>query len=151
GQARHVLVFRALNGSSGMRYGGAEFSRLLAMTSIHSDSEPQFLDSAGITMPAQHFALLCRRHMIKYATTEEHRAAVAMRGRPYAAGNDRAMMRKPMNLEDYRASRMIAEPFRLVDCCLQSDGACALIVSARETAADLRQRPVRILSGATAT
>jgi acetyl-CoA acetyltransferase len=151
GQARHVVVFRALNGASGLRYGGAQFSRLLAMTSIHSDSEPQFLDPAGITMPAQHFALLCRRHMIRYGTTEEHLAAVAMSGRAHAERNERAMMRKPMTREDYFAAPMVADPFRVFDCCLQSDGACAVVVSARDTAPDLRKPAVRILSGATVT
>jgi acetyl-CoA acetyltransferase len=151
GQARHVVVFRALNGASGVRYGGAAFSQLLAMTSIHSDSEPQFLDSCGVTMPVQHFALLCRRHMIRHGTTPDHLAAVAMAGRSYAERNERAMMRKPMGREDYESSRMISEPFRTVDCCLQSDGACALVVSARDAAADLKRQPVRILSGATVT
>jgi acetyl-CoA acetyltransferase len=149
GQANNVLVYRALNGASGQRYGGAKFSELLAESSIHSDSEPQFLDTAGITMPAQHFAMLCRRHMIKYGTTDEDLAAVAMNGRAHARDNERAMKRAPMTLDDYRASPWIAEPFRMYDCCLQSDGACALLVTSTERARDMRHRPVTIRAGVT--
>lgn len=149
GQADNVLAYRALNGASGIRYGGTRFSDMLAESSVHSDSEPQFLDTCGITMPAQHFALLCRRHMIKYGTTEEDLGAVAITARAHAVDNERAMMRRPMSMEDYRASPWIAEPFRLLDCCLQSDGACALLITSTERARDLRHRPVTIRSGVT--
>jgi len=151
GQAENVLVYRALNGASGVRYGGERFSQLLAESSIHSDAEPQFLDTCGITMPAQHFAMLCRRHMIKYGTTSEDLGAVATTVRAHAQLNDRAMARKPMTLADYEASPWIAEPFRLFDCCLQSDGACALIVTSTEHACDLSHRPVTIRAGITAS
>lgn len=149
GQANNVVVYRALNGASGVRYGGPRFSELLASSSIHSDAEPQFLDTCGITMPAQHFALLCRRHMIKYGTTEMDLAAIAINSREYAVQNDRAMKREPMSLDDYLASPWIAEPFRMLDCCLQSDGACALVVTSTERARDLRHRPVTIRAGIT--
>jgi acetyl-CoA acetyltransferase len=151
GQADNVLVYRALNGASGVRYSSARFSELLAESSVHSDAEPQFLDTCGITMPAQHFALLCRRHMIQYGTTDADLAAVAMTCRAHAIDNERAMQRKPMTLEQYRASPWIAEPFRLFDCCLQSDGACALLVTSTERARDLPHRPVTIRAGVTGT
>ena len=147
GQARNVLVYRSLNGASGQRYGGPRFSELLAATGVHSDAEPQFLDTAGITMPAQHFALLCRRHMIKYGTTSEDLAAVAMTCREHAVRNDRAMKRTPLSHDDYFDAPWIAEPFRLLDCCLQSDGATALLVTSTEHARDLQKRPVEIAAG----
>ena len=59
GQAQCVLVYRALNGASGIRYGGVEFTRLLEQTSVHSDAESQFLSPYGVLMPAHEFALLC--------------------------------------------------------------------------------------------
>lgn len=150
GQADYVLVYRALKGASGQRYGGAEFSRLLANHGVHSDSEPQFLDTAGITMPAQHFALLCRRHMIKYGTTNEDLAAVATTVRAHAQDNPRAQMRgRPMSVEDYHRSPWVAEPFHVVDCCLQSDGACALLITSPERAKDLAKPAIPILSGFT--
>jgi len=148
GQANCVVAYRALNGATGIRYGGSGWSEMMATTGLLSDAEPQFLDTCGITMPAQHFALLARRHMAKYGTTNEDFAAVAMTCREHAAKNPRAQMRKPMTLEDYLASMWIAEPFRLFDCCLQSDGACAVLVTSWDRAKHLRQKPVRILSGA---
>lgn len=150
GQAEAVLVYRALNGSSGIRYGGKAFSDLLERSGIHSDSEAQFLDTCGITMPAQHFALLCQRHMAKYGTTHDHLAAIAMLCRDNAASNDRAMKREPMSRADYDASKWIAEPFRVFDCCLQSDGACAVVVTSTERARELRHRPAAIRAGVTA-
>ena len=148
GQAKCVVVYRALNGATGMRYGGSGWGNLLSTTGLLSDAEPQFLDTCGITMPAQHFALLARRHMVKYGTTNADLAAVAMTCRDHAAKNPRAQMRKSMTLADYEASPWIAEPFRLLDCCLQSDGACAVLVTSFDRAKDLRQKPIRILSGA---
>lgn len=150
GLASNVLVYRALNGASGQRYGGFEFSRALAEHGVRTDSEQQFLDTAGITMPAQEFALLCRRHMQLYGTTNDDLAAVAMSGRANAADNPRAQMRKPMTLEDYHNSPWVAEPFHVLDCCLQTDGACALLVTSVERARDLARHPVEIISGFTA-
>lgn len=149
GLADNVLVYRALNGASGIRYGGEAFSRLLAASSIHSDAEAQFLDPNGVIMPAHHFALLCRRHMVKYGTTNDHLAAVAMTCRDHAVLNERAQKRTPMSRADYEAAPWIAEPFRLFDCCLQSDGACALVVTSAERARDLARPVVTIMAGVT--
>lgn len=149
GQAEAVLVYRALNGASGVRYGGEAFSRLLATTSLYTDAEQQFLDPYGVIMPAHHFALLARRHMALYGTTEEHFAHTAVTCREHAVRNPRAQKRTPMTLEDFYNSPWIAEPFRMLDCCLQTDGACAVIVTSVERARDLKQPAVRILSGAT--
>lgn len=148
GQAKHVAVYRALNGASGMRYGGASWSQMMSTTSLFSDAESQFLDTCGLTMPAQHYAMLARRHMIKYGTDHRDFAAVAITCRNHAALNDRAQMRKPLSLADYEASPWIADPFRLLDCCVQTDGGCALIVTSADQARDLRKRPVRIRAGA---
>jgi acetyl-CoA acetyltransferase len=150
GRAKHVVVYRALNGASGIRYGGDSWSQMMATTSLFSDAEPQFLDTCGLTMPAQHFALLARRHMVKYGTDHRDFAAVAQTCRDNAALNERAQMRKPLTLEGYEASPWIAEPFRVLDCCLQTDGACALVVTSAERARDLRSKPVRIRAGASA-
>lgn len=148
GQAKHVAVYRALNGASGIRYGGASWSHEMAKTGLFSDAEPQFLDTCGLTMPAQHFAMLARRHMIRYGTDNSDFAAVAITCRNHAALNDRAQMRKPIDLAAYEASPWIAEPFRMLDCCVQTDGACALIVTTADRARDLRKPPVRIRAGA---
>jgi acetyl-CoA acetyltransferase len=87
-----------------------------------------------------------RRHMVEYGTTSDAFAEVAMTCRENAQLNDRALMRKPMTLDDYNASRMLADPLRLFDICLESDGACALLVSRADLAESLPQPTVRILS-----
>ena len=150
GQADYVVAYRALNGASGQRYGGASFSKLLSDFGVHTDAEQQFLDTAGITMPAQEFALLCRRHMQRYGTTSDDLGAVAVAQRQWAQDNPRAQMRnRPMTLDDYYRSPWVAEPFHVLDCCLQSDGGCALLITTPERARDLARTPVHILSGFT--
>ena len=93
------------------------------------------------------YALVMRRHMHRYGTTSEQMGAVAVTTRAHALRNPRAVMRdRPMTLADHQGSRMIADPFRLYDCCLESDGACAVVITTAERAADARQRPVRVLA-----
>ena len=82
--------------------------------------------------------------MEMYGTTSEQLAEVALTCRANAVLNERAMMRKPMSLEDHQNSRMIADPLRLFDCCLESAGACAVVVSAADRAADCKHRPILI-------
>jgi acetyl-CoA acetyltransferase len=81
-----------------------------------------------------------------YGTTSEQFAEVALTMRRHAALNDNALMRTPITVADHHASRMIADPFRLLDCCLESDGGAAVVVSGAERAADMRQPPI-VLSG----
>ena len=140
GLATSVLCFRAMNGRSGHRLGGAEKFEARGIT--------QFTAPFGwITYP-QAMAMWARRHMIKYGTNEEHFGAIATTFRANAALNPRAMQRKPMTMDDYLASKFIAEPFRMLDICLESDGACAVLVTSAERARDLRRRPVLISGGA---
>ena len=98
----------------------------------------------GTNAPAQFYAHMARRHMELYGTTSEQLAEVAMTCRRHAQLNERAMMRKPMNLADHQASRMIADPLHLFDCCLESAGAAAVVVSRAERAKDAPHRPVYI-------
>ena len=92
--------------------------------------------------------MITRRHMIEYGTTEEQFAEVAVATRRHALRNPNAVMRTPMAIADHLGSRMIAEPLRLYDCNIETDGACALIVSSRERARDLRQPPALIHAAA---
>ena len=92
------------------------------------------------------YALACRRHMHLYGTTHDQLGAIAVGQRAWAQLNPHAQMHgKPMTLEDYHASRWIVEPLHLLDCCLVSNGAVAVIVTSAERARDLRQPPVYLL------
>src|SRR5262249_32688130 len=79
----------------------------------------------GLVTPAQEMALIYRRHMHEYGTTTEHFGHVAVAQRTHATRNPNAVMRTPMTLADHQQSRWIAEPLRLLDCCLETDGGCA--------------------------
>ena len=84
--------------------------------------------------------------MIEYGSTDEHLAAVAMAQREHAQNNPYAMMRKPMTREDYFEARFVSEPLRLFDCCLESDGALAVVLTTPERARDLKQ-PGAVVAG----
>jgi len=91
------------------------------------------------------YALVARRHMHRYGTTQDHLGAVAVAQRRWANLNPAAQMHaQPLTLEDYHRSRWIVEPFHLFDCCLVSNGGLAVIVTGPERARDLRQPPVYI-------
>lgn len=100
--------------------------------------------ASGIAGVNPLYALAARRHMDAYGTTTEQLGAIAVAQRAWAAGNPAAQMRDPMTVEDHAASRWIAEPLRLFDCCLVSNGAVAVIVTTADRAAGLAQPPVRI-------
>ena len=92
------------------------------------------------------YALACRRHMHLYGTTHDQLGTIAVGQRAWAQLNPDAQMHgKPMTLDDYHASRWIVEPLHLLDCCLVSNGAVAVIVTSAERARDLRQPPVYLL------
>ncbi len=91
------------------------------------------------------YALVARRHMHLYGTTQDQLGAVAVAQRRWAERNPAAQMHdRPMTLDDYRASRWIAEPFRVYDCCLVSNGGLAVIVTGAERARSLRKPPVYV-------
>ena len=140
GLAKNVLVYRAMNGRSGFRLGGGRDMNARGIT--------QYTAPFGwITYP-QAMAMWCRRHMIKYGTTSEQLGRVAMTFRENAALNDAAMLRQPFTMDEYLSSRMIVEPLRVLDICLESDGACAVVVTGSDHARDLKQKPVYITGGA---
>lgn len=140
GLAKNVLVFRAMNGRSAHRLGGTDTKGMFA-----AEGEAQFTIPNGWMTYAQYIAMAAKRHMIKYGTTSEDFGKVAVTCRAHATMNPRAMMRIPMTLEDHQTSRLIAEPLRLYDICLETDGACALLVSSAKEAETLRQPPAYIL------
>ncbi|HEY8523839.1 MAG TPA: hypothetical protein VIL48_02675 [Acidimicrobiales bacterium] len=98
----------------------------------------------GFALPAALYAIRAQRHMALYGTTIDHFAEVAINARRNAVNNPDARFRTEITREEHHASRLIAEPLRLLDCCMESDGAAALIVTTPERAADLRATPVRV-------
>lgn len=141
GVADTIVVYRALNARSGFRMGGTGRPPVDAV-------ETQYQAPYGYFTPPQQFAMAARAHMARYGTQPEHFGRIAVAQRAFARDNERAMMREPMTLEDYLASRHVVEPFRLFDCCLETDGAVALVLTRAERARDLAQTPVLIRAAA---
>ena len=133
-----VLVPSGRNVSSGAKAG----ARIHQMPQFHYVTE--FERPVGAIAPAQLYAPMARRHMELYGTTSRQLAEIAVAIRAHAALNEHAVMRTPITVEDHQASRMITEPFRLLDCSLESDGGAAYIVTSPERARDLRHPPVTL-------
>ena len=119
---------------------------LLATSAAISARAPHASYSApfGMVIPMAFYAMRARRHMAVYGTTEDDLAEVAIVQRDYASRNPLAVYRSPITAEDRHVSRAIADPLRLLDCCMESDGATALIVTTPERAADLRNPPIYV-------
>jgi acetyl-CoA acetyltransferase len=106
--------------------------------------------ASGVLGANPMYALAARRHMDRFGTTNDHFGTIAVAQRQWAALNPRAQMRAPLTLQDYHASRWIAEPFHLLDCCLISNGGAAVIVTSAGRAASLAQPAVHVLGWAQA-
>jgi acetyl-CoA acetyltransferase len=137
GMADYVVCYRAVNARSEFRMGGTGRPPVEHL-------ETQYQAPYGHVAPPQYYALPARAYMHRYGVTERHLGAVAVTQRANAVKNPRALMREPITMDDYLASRMVVEPFRLLDCCLESDVGIAVLVTSTERARDLRHRPVLI-------
>jgi acetyl-CoA acetyltransferase len=102
-------------------------------------------------MPVTAYALAAARHMHEYGTTREQLAEVAVAAREWARLNPEAFMRDPLSIEDVLASRMVADPLSVRDCCLVTDGAGAYVMVRADRARDLAKKPVYLLGNASAT
>jgi acetyl-CoA acetyltransferase len=143
GVATYVLIPAGWNGYSGRRTREIVASDESAIPggAIARDYYVPY----GLTAPLQWYALMARRHMHEYGTTPEQLGEVALTMRRHAQLNPSAVMHgKAMTMEAYLASPVIADPYRLFDCCLETDGAAAVIVTSVERARDLRAQPVYI-------
>ena len=93
-----------------------------------------------------HYAFVARRHMDLYGTTQDQLGAIAVEQRKWANSNpDAQFFKEPMSLDDYHHSRWVVEPFHLYDCCLVSNGGCAVVVTSAERARNLKKPPVYLL------
>jgi acetyl-CoA acetyltransferase len=103
----------------------------------------------GLMTAAQSYALEARRHMHEYGTTIDHFGAISVACYAHAQRNPRAVMHgRPITLDDHRNARLIADPYRLYDCCQESDGACAVVVTTTDRARSLRHPPVLVAAAA---
>ncbi|MEO2167352.1 MAG: nonspecific lipid-transfer protein [bacterium] len=139
GLCESAVVFRAMNGRSGFRFGTAQDR------TIQAKGEMQFQAPQGYVAPPQWMAMWARRHQEIYGSTCEDLGQIAIVQNRHAAANPHALGRKPLTMESYLASRWIHEPLRLYDCAFEADGAVALVVTTAERARDLPQDSVRIL------
>lgn len=137
GRCRHVLVVAGDNRLSGMSRDGT-------VATLARVGHSQFEVPYGPTVPA-YYALVASRYMHEYGVTPEHLAHIAVTMRQHAALHPGAHMRKPITVEDVLASRVIAKPLRLLDCCLVSDGAAAVVVSAPDAAAGTAHPGVAVI------
>ena len=149
GLANTVLIPVGWNAFSGGGVRGAGRSGPSGLPPSFGLTMSEYYMPFGLAVPVQWFAWLATRYVHEYQVPLEGPAAVAIAARKHAQLNEKAYMRgRPLTLEDYRNARMIAEPFRLFDCCLETDGACAVILSSAERARDLRKPPVYIAGAA---
>src|SRR5882672_2985428 len=142
GLADVVVVYRALAQGQFGRFGaGARRERV--------SGDPALWLPYGLMSPAQMFAMRAMRLMHEHGIRQEAFRAVALASYRHAQANPRAVMHgRPLTAEAYDESRWIAEPFHLYDCCLENDGAAALVLVSAERAQDARHPPVYLLGAA---
>jgi acetyl-CoA acetyltransferase len=137
GYATTVLITHGESGRS--RVGASPFPR--GASSIPGQFETPY----GTTGPTSTFTIPLLRYMKEYGLTHEQLAYVAVAQRKWAAQNPRAMFRDLITIEDVLASRLVAYPFHLLECCLVTDGGGALIVTAADRAGDFPKPAVHVL------
>ncbi len=143
GLADVVVVWRAMNERSGKRFGQAQ------MSGGSAGSGSSFLTWSvpyGALTPANWSAMNLQRYMDYYGVTNEDCGHISVAMRKHASTNPAAWYyQKPLTLEEHQASKWIIEPtLRLFDCCQESDGGVAIVLTSEERARDLKQKPVKV-------
>ena len=99
----------------------------------------------GFNAQPAYFGMWTQRYRHEYGLEERDLATIAVTQRQNALLHPLSQMKTPMSVDDYLAARVVADPLRVPDCCLITDGACAFIMTSLERARDLRQPPVKVL------
>ena len=162
GLANIVVVYRALSQSKGGRFGRADRGGPSAQPGspapdpaadivVPEEDNRSFAWPYGLLSPGQLFALWATRYAAVHGLTSEDLTrtlgTIAITQRQYANNNPAAMMRdRKLDWDTYRQARMISEPLRLFDLCLENDGACAFVITGAGLARQLRDDPVYVLS-----
>jgi acetyl-CoA acetyltransferase len=110
----------------------------------YMDRTREFEEPFGLLMPTHSYSLACKRHMYEYGTTSEQLGAIAIACRKHASMNDNAQQRKPITIDDYLDSRMVCDPFRLLDICQVTDGGAAVVVTSADRARGLKHAPIYV-------
>jgi len=142
GQADCVVVFRSL--------AQGQYGRFGQTTGVNTASgEKSYLMPYGVLSPPQRFAMRVQRYMHEHGVRQEALRAIALASYHHAQANPRAVMHgRPLDEARYDESRWIAEPFHLFDCCMENDGAAALVLVDAERARDFANKPVYLLGAA---
>jgi acetyl-CoA acetyltransferase len=147
GVADVIVCYRAFNERSGQRFG--QVSSALAAAPTSSGIDAGWSYPMGLGTPAGQVAMIARRYMHEYGATSEDFGRVAVADRKHAATNPAAFFYgRPITLEEHQASRWIVDPLHLLDCCQESDGAVALVVTSAERARDLPHEPALVRAAA---
>jgi acetyl-CoA acetyltransferase len=150
GLCRHVLCFRTVTEASAQGEQGRSSVTMGASSAGKGGGMPRFGDFMQWVLPfaapsaAIWVAMMAERHFHEFGTTREQLGQIALNGRANAARNPNAIYTDPMTMDDYLTVRMISTPLCLYDCDVPADGSTAVIVSAADTAPDLRRSPVRV-------
>lgn len=141
GVADNVICYRAMNGRSGQRMGQGISGQIVSSDLVHWSWYMPY----GMLTPGSWIAMIANKYMHHYGVTSEDLGRVAISQRNYAQTNPRAFgYGQPLTMEEYLASRMVAEPLRLYDFCQETDGGCAILITSAERARDLKQKPAMI-------
>ena len=147
GMAEVVVCYRGFNERSGQRFG--QVQNWAAGQANTNGLDNAWSYPSGLSTPAATVAMQARRYMYEYGATSRDFGAVAVADRRHASTNPAAWFHgKPITIEDHQASRMIADPLRLLDCCQESDGAVAVVVTSTEKARDFAAGAVPVLAAA---
>lgn len=150
GVAKTVVVYRAMNERSWYRFGSGSYG--FASTPIFENVNYGWYMPHGLHTPAAWVGMFARRYMHAYGATSEDFGRISVAVRDFAATNPNAFFYgKPITLEEHQASRWICEPLRLLDCCQESDGAVAMVITSVDRGRDLKQKPVIIKGAAQGT
>ena len=149
GVAKTVLIVLGWNGYSALRpKPGQPPSRPMGISAM-SATMKDFYVPFGVMLPVQMYAWLATRHKHLFDVPDEATGEVAVACRSHAQKNERAFMYdRPLDMAQYLESRMVSDPFRLNDCCLETDGACALVLTSAEHAKDCPHDPVYVMAAA---
>jgi len=144
GFCNYFVIWRAMNERSQYRFGQPTIN---ISPDAHSSTFMEWCFPFGAQTPAAWEAISCGHYLNKYGVTSEDLGQISVTFRKAAATNPNAFFyERPITLQDHQESRWIVEPwFRLLDCCQESDGGCAILITTQERAKDLKSKPVPLL------